>query len=217
MYLFIYSHWSVSDPLSRNIQYVFIYSCWSVSDPLSRNIQYVFIYSCWSVLDPLSRDIQYACIYLQLLISVGSTSKKHTCICLYLLISVESTSKRHNLSIQWNGRIMSSSKWCHNQHTDHQWPWQTYTIPPGIDLELTKNMAGIDLEWPGIWWEWTWNDLECAWNVPGMDLEWTWNGPGMDLEWPGIWREWTWNGPGMWLKKTFLFLTWIPPGMTWNN
>ena len=65
---------------------------------------------------------------------------------------------------------------------------QTYPIPPGIDLELTKNMAGM---YP-----------ECGWN-----------GPGVDLEWPGIWWEWTWNVA----KIIILFFTWIPPGMTWNT
>jgi len=34
---------------------------------------------------------------------------------------------------------------------------QTYPIPPGIDLELTKNLAGM---YP-----------ECGWNGPGVDPE----------------------------------------------
>ena len=97
---------------------------------------------------------------------------------------------------------------------DLESPWN----PPGICLEFAWNGPGICLEWtqnsPGMDLEFAWNgpgmDLEWAWNSPGIHLEWTWNGPGMDL-------EFTWNPPGIGLKKTLLFFTRIPPGMTWND
>ena len=75
-----------------------------------------------------------------------------------------------------------------------------------IDSRSTLQMKGSAWNVSGIC-------LECAWNLPGICLEWTRNGPGMWWEYGGNGLEYAWNGA----KNKLLFLTWIPPGMTWND